>query len=277
MSMTEIRSPPLATIVEVISAAIGVGFVVSLIYDWGYGFALGLDFSQLPSTVTDHFRTGILWFPPLLAAALFWVAVEYQIQLLEKGLTEDEIVETAKNPKKLKKFRDGPYKLLPWIMLLGCANFLLIGDAASAALPVGLSVLWLKFAEWCNSAPLIRQRRAVELKVAFTLIPVAVICAFFFGYNSAVTAAFKEPKVVEIELDSKRLLADLKLLRVFEAGFLVLNSESYISFIPFDHVVEVRQKQKYMPYRGFLCEYFEVVCDDLESMSEKAEPPVRSD
>jgi hypothetical protein len=273
--MSDATKRAVTIFVEGITAAIAVGFVASVIYDWGFGYALGLNLAQLPTTISDHFRSGVLWFPPLIGLVLFYLAVEYQLQRVERGLTEEEIVQSSKNPEKTRRFREGPYKLLPWLMLLGLIYYLMIGDTLSAVLPVALSILWLQFADWCNSVPLIRLRRAAEIRVGFALIPVAIICAFFVGYNAAVNAALWEPDLVDVRLQSGRSYTEMRLLRVFETGVFLLGKDDHISFIPTRQVTEVRRERRYQPFRGFLCEYFGR-CTDKSSSSNKAPQPTAS-
>src|SRR5919197_1500493 len=101
----------IGAVAEGIAVAIAVGFVVSVIYDWGFVYALGMDFGCLPTTTTDHFRSGLLWFPSLLGLIFLYVAIEFQFQRVERGLTEKEIIESSSNPVWTRKFREGPQKL----------------------------------------------------------------------------------------------------------------------------------------------------------------------
>ena len=161
---------------ELLSSGIAIivpgGCFISVIYDWGFLYALNLGFRDVPTTITDHFRTGLVWFPYLIALVIAYYAIEFQFQRVERGLTEEEIVSTSKNPERLKKFREGPYKLLTWMAPLGVLNFLMIGDAVASIFPLFLSITWISFAGWCYSAPLIQIRRSRFVQLAFTLLPV---------------------------------------------------------------------------------------------------------
>src|SRR3989304_6241901 len=163
--MTSESSPvSIGALVEGAAAIVAVGFVVSVIYDWGFVYALGLDFAHLPTTTADHFRSGLLWFPPLLVAVLAYAAIEFQFQRVERGLTEKEIVESSSNPERMRKFREGPWKLVVWAAPVYVVSYFLIGDAFASLLPLMLAIVWMGFAEWCYSAPLIKQRRSRNLQ-----------------------------------------------------------------------------------------------------------------
>ena len=112
--MSESNPLTIKVLAEGAAVVVAIGFVVSVMYDWGFVRALSLDFAYLPTTTSDHFRSGLLWFPPLLVGVLLYVAVEFQFQRVERGLTEKEIVESSSNPERMRKFREGPWKLVAW-------------------------------------------------------------------------------------------------------------------------------------------------------------------
>jgi hypothetical protein len=248
MNYLEIMSSGIAIIVP-------AGFVISVIYDWGFLYALNLGFRDVPTTITDHFRTGLVWFPYLIALVIAYYAIEFQFQRVERGLTEEEIVSTSKNPERLKKFREGPYKLLTWMAPLGVLNFLMIGDAVASIFPLFLSITWISFAGWCYSAPLIQIRRSRFVQLAFTLLPVIVIIAFFSGYNNAVEAAQSKPIHVNVHLSVNNENIEGKILRSFDKGVMVMSPEETIKYIPWSQIKLVENKDKYVPFRGFILKY----------------------
>ncbi len=241
---------------EGIALVVSVGFVISVIYDWGFVYALGLDLMSLPITTSDYFRTGVIWFPYLIAFVFMYFAVEFQFHRVERGLSEQEIIENSKYPEKMKKFREGPWKLIKWIAPLAIFTYVLIGDVMSSVLPLTLSITWMGFAEWCYSAPLIQLRRKWETQVAFTFLPIIFILAFFSGYNAAVDAAMREPNQVTITMSQPSPPLKGNLLREFERGILILNDSAHVTFVPWGQVESIKDVEKYKPFRGILCEWF---------------------
>ena len=45
----------------------------SVFYDFAFLKALGLSFSDVPTTIADHVRSGIVWIPPLVVGSAFYV------------------------------------------------------------------------------------------------------------------------------------------------------------------------------------------------------------
>ena len=248
----------MGAVAEGVAVTVTVGFVVSVIYDWGFVYALGLDFSYLPTTTADHFRSGLLWFPSLLTFLLVCVAIEFQFQRVERGLTEKELVESSSNPKWVRKFRKGPWRFAVWIAPFYVTSFVLIGDAFATVLPSMLAVVWWGFADWCYSAPLIKLRRNTEVQFGFKYLPIVGIIAFFSGYNAAIDAAVRKPTQVTIERRESAASTSGNVLRALDKGLLVLGDGNSIQFVPWDQVHAIENTKPYKPFRGILCEWFNV-------------------
>lgn len=259
------RTLSIGMVAEGIAIVVAIGFVISVIYDWGFVYAVNLKLMSLPTTVSDHFRTGVVWFPYLLAFAFLYFAVEFQFQRVERGLTEQEIIESSKKPEKLKKFRESSWKLIKWTAPLAVFNYVLLGDILSSALPLMLSFVWMGFAEWCYSAPLIKLRRSWISQAAFTFLPIIFILAFFSGYNAAVDAAIREPKRVDVtfSLQSPNLKGNL--LREFERGIFIISDSDRVTFIPWTQIKSIKTEEKYKPFRGLLCEWLHICTDTVSN------------
>jgi len=272
----ETRKFSIGMVTEGIAIFVAIGFVVSVIYDWGFFYAIDIVSISLPTTISDHFRTGVVWFPYLLAFVFMFFAVEFQFQRVERGLTEKEIVESSKNPEKLKKFREGPWKLIKWTAPLAVFNYILIGDILSSALPFMLSIMWMSFAGWCYSTPLIQLRRSWETQTAFTFLPIIFIIAFFSGYNAAVDASVREPKQVNITFSqqSNHLKGDL--LREFERGVFILSESDNVTFIPWGQIKSIETVETYKPFRGILCEWFQICTDTASNKANSADAKSRA-
>jgi len=253
----------IAIVVKIITIIVAIGFVISVIYNWGFTQALGLKLMNLPTTISDRYHTAVNCFSQLLVPVFLYFAVEFLIQRLEKGLTEQEIIESSKNPEKTKKFRESPWKLIKWIFLFAFFSYILLGDIylspASWDLPIMLSFVWLCFAEWTYSAPLIKLRRHCVLQAAFTFLPIIFILTFFLGYNAAVDAAVRKPKQVNITFTSQSPNLKGNLLREFERGVLIISDNDNLTFIPWTQIKSINTKEKYKPFfRGILCERFHI-------------------
>jgi hypothetical protein len=269
---TDAPSSLIKCIAEAVAAIVAAGFVISVVYDWGFIRALGMGFAELPTTTADHFRSGLLWFPPLAAAGLVYVAIEFQFQRVERGLTEKEIIESSRKPEWTRKFRGGPQKLFAWMTPLLVITYALVGDAYSTLPPWVLAIVWMSFSDWCYSTPLIKQRRNRAVQLGFTFVPIIGILAYFSGYNAAIDAAFRKP--VEVTLERPQPLQPISgsLLRTLDRGVLILPENKLIQFVPWNQVQGIVQKTSYHPFRGLLCEWFKK-CPIAENNSSDTSGP----
>lgn len=274
--MSESSPLTIRSLAEGATVIVAIGFVVSVIYDWGFVNALGLDFAYLPTTTSDHLRSGLLWFPPLLAMVFGYAALEFHFQRVERGLTEKEIVESSSNPKWMLKFRDGPGKLMAWTAPFFVVTYALIGDAFAAVLPMTSAVAWLGFAEWCYSPPLIRQRRNRYVQLGFTFLPIIGILAFFTGYNAAVDAAIRHPTEVTIERPEPLTAASGNVLRTLDKGVLLLTTSGAIQFTPWNQVMSIVNRKAYTPFRGVLCEWFKRCPQKDNATNKPVQPSTKS-
>jgi hypothetical protein len=100
----------------------------SLLYDWGFYLALDLSFLEVPSVLSDHVRSALLWFPKVAVSLGAMLISEMFLQRIEKGMSEDEIIASSPNPKQTKIFRESPHKFIALTAMLGVIGYVIAGD-----------------------------------------------------------------------------------------------------------------------------------------------------
>lgn len=65
--MSESKSFGIEHVGALVGACTAIALVLSVCYDLGFFKAVGLDFRQVPTSIADHVRTGIIWGPGLAA------------------------------------------------------------------------------------------------------------------------------------------------------------------------------------------------------------------
>ncbi|MCK4841338.1 MAG: hypothetical protein KAT04_05590 [Methylococcales bacterium] len=141
-----------------IGIIVSVSFVTSIIYDWGFYSAIGLKFDIIPTSLSDHFRSALIWVPTVITGGFFILFNEILTRRIEKGFTEEEIIEGSNNPDKTRKNRERPFKIIPYIALVGVFLWILFGDYFRSNLGLFLFILWIVFSTWCLSHPRIIER-----------------------------------------------------------------------------------------------------------------------
>jgi hypothetical protein len=240
--------------------ALGASFslVSSLVYDWGFFSALSLTFLEIPSTLSDHVRSALIWFPKIIASFGAIVVFELLTRRLEKGMTEEEIVQSSRNPERTRKFRNGPLLFMAYCSVFAVAGYILAGAVFLHALPLSLCILWFVFSAWAQSHPRILNRRPFAFRVTAHWLPPVMIWLYFAGYAEAVR--LYDTTALQAKLTTATSIDTVVLLRHLERGVLVKESSESVAFRPWSEIKKLETAGKYTPAQGILCVWFHVGC-----------------
>ena len=243
--------------IETFAKATGIlaatALVLSVIYDWGFLYSLGLNYSTVPTTIADHVRSALVWVPNTLFAMFIGLSIEFINQRIERGLTEEEIIQSSKNPARLRKFRKGPSVLFRVFAPIAVGGFLLLGDLYRGIIPLALMVVWSMFSEWANGTPLIKLRRNGTAMALFHWLPIVFFIVFFMGYNNAADIASKSTPSLRVTLEGTTAQFEVSGLRYLERGTLALDpTTKRITFLPWNQVRKLEFTETYKPYGGLL-------------------------
>ena len=255
---------PIPSVIEISTKVFALGattsLLASLVYDWGFFSALSLSFLEIPSSLSDHVRSTLLWFPKVFASFGGLFVFELLTRRIEKGMTEDEIVRSSPNPECMRRFRAGPsLRLITCISFSVVAVCILAGSVLLHALPFALCGIWLRFSVWAQSAPLIRARRPVAVRLAVHFVPLVIIFLYFSGYTEAVRL-YERPAQPAKLTNASSTSETITLLRLLDKGVLVKEASGVIAFRPWSEIKHLETPGKYTPVQGILCVWFHVGC-----------------
>ncbi|OIN95299.1 MAG: hypothetical protein AUJ48_03455 [Deltaproteobacteria bacterium CG1_02_45_11] len=249
-------------ILEKLAKASGVlaacALILSVIHDWGFFFALDIGFIDIPTSIGDHIRSALIWLPNILFCFFIVIAIEFVNQRIERGLTEEEIIQSSKKPERLRKFRQGPAVLFRILAPVLVAGFLLIGNFYRGILPIALVVCWAMFSEWANNAPLIKIRRSETTQKIFHWLPIIFFFVFFWGYNNASDLASDDVPRFKLTLSNADRALEVNILRHVEKGTLVIEPKTKkITLISWPEVLNLEPIEPYKPYFGIFGRFFD--------------------
>ncbi len=133
---------------SLVAGVAGAGFVISISCDIGYFHELGYPIQELPTTFSDHVRSAVNWISWILMSSIIAIAIWLFTTGIEKGQTEEEIINTSPVPRFFRKFRSGWVYFLTAVVLLAFVSYLLWGVLTGGA-AVGIFIIWLEFSIWC--------------------------------------------------------------------------------------------------------------------------------
>lgn len=241
-----------------LSMIASLSVLVSFTYDWGFFYTLGIDFSEAPTSISDHVRSWLVWLPLVAAGALFVLSQELLIdRFVNRKVMGSTIVETSPqlghSPKKRQiwtrffNISFGPVLLALW---------LLFGDALYMTLWISFPVTWVLFSSWIFRHPTMLRRYSPSFTLSVTLVPAFFIFMFFLGGLNAYTR-FSMPSashtiVLRSATDSIQP-EEIRLLRSFQDWLLVRDVNNKIAWIGLDDTVRVRRLEDNDQFRGFAC------------------------
>lgn len=252
----------------------------SLLYDWGFYLALDLSFLEVPSVLSDHVRSALLWFPKVAVSLGALLINEMFLQRMEKGMSDDEIIASSPNPERTKRFRKSPQKLIALTAMLGVIGYVIAGDFFLGILPLGLCIGWITFSVWAQSSERLLVRRPIAIRLAIHVLPPIAMWLFFTGYNDAVRLYQPSAGSSQISIKNTSKPESVVLLRQLDKGLLVKEQNGAVGFRPWSEIEKIETPGKYTPRKGVICNWFGVGCLPLAqdpqptSVKEKSNPAV---
>jgi len=229
----------------------------SILYDWGFYRALDISLAEIPTSISDHIRSGLVWIPGALFGLGLAALVELFTRRIEGGMTEEEIAQSSPHPERTRRMRNRPMtalKIFAWIALI---LYIAFGEAFREGLWITWLVLWPALGFWLSDHPRIVQRRSPMLVLAVVLVPLVSLPIWEFGHQSGKhKLGLREPTHVLL-LDQPATSHDSVVVHRFLAGGILVGELGTpgTRFVRWEAVSEVKKIGSGESFRGFLCSW----------------------
>jgi hypothetical protein len=274
-----IETQKLPTWIDSLGKAVGViaaaSLTTSIVYDWGFYYALDLSFSDLPTSLADHIRSTLVWAPVVACTAFLSMIYELLTRRIEGGMTEEEIIQGSPNPERTSRMRSRPYKFMTILAVIILFSYILFGESFSSGLPIALMLVWFSFSSWANRHPRILERRPPALSFMIHWIPPFIIWMAFAGYNDARSQIKQEqPRHIVCLKEAPQAVLRTNVVRTFERGVLIKTpGEKNTIFLAWPSIQTMQSKYERKLFRGILCNLFNL-CSPEPDGKLKSEPEV---
>ena len=254
-------------IASVIGVVASVSILVSFIYDWGFFYALGISFNEAPTTISDHVQSWLVWLPRVIIFVIVFSAYEFVTLRIERGMSEEEIVETSRNPSLTRRIRNSPYVFLKVLGPSVVVIWFLVGEnyVPTVALFMGGVITWTMMASWIFRHPRVNARHSKLSFLSFFWIPPLIMAVFFGGYISAGIAESEYSASIEFsahDLNSVSTIESrkIKLIRSYENWLLIKDKKNRISWIKMNNVNNLVKLEEKQPFPGMICIFSTQMC-----------------
>nr|VVV06026.1 hypothetical protein AW0309160_03510 [Aliivibrio wodanis] len=165
-----------------VSALIPIILSLSIVYDFGYFSSLGLSFSDIPTTISDHLRSSIVWLPTALICIFFISIIELFTRRLEQGMTEEEIINNSSNPQRTAKIRKSPFYFITAITVSIPIVYLFGVKIPVVAWQFFWIITWFLLHDFIFGHQRIASQITKEYSLLIRWIPAVILWVLFSGY-----------------------------------------------------------------------------------------------
>lgn len=248
---------------------------LSVLYDYSYLKALGLNFAEVQTTIADHVRSALVWLPTMLAALAFVVLWELFTRRVEGFKSEEEIIGSSKNPTLLRKIRRGPDKALVVFACIFMLQQLLFSTSDSSWYLI-FALGWVLVATGAVAHDRMRPRFTLGTALIFVLLPFAAGGIGYLGFTHAERAMKSPAKVWQVTFANEEggigESAGVALLRRFSTTAVLVTTEGEVRVVPDASIMgAVRVRQA--PTRSIVCTATGFFCSEAAGPAKRQVEP----
>lgn len=267
----------LGAIVEGASRVLGVlgaaTLALSAFYDFSYLKALGLGFSEVQTTLSDHARSALVWIPALLVGVAFYALWELTTRRIEGFRSEEELAQGTRNPERTRRFRQGPHKAMTiLICIIIVTQFLFVRSDSSWYVIFGLG--WGLAASGAVRHERVRPLLTTGSALAIVLIPFAAASIGYQGYLSAERALTSPtPRwriTLATELGKPAETVDATLIRRFSSTAVLVTTQGEVWVVP-EGSVQIATRVQGPPSRSLVCMVTGYLCNEASVPAKKVD------
>lgn len=240
---------------NVLAVLATVSLGLSVIYDWAYLYWLGISFSEVPTTLSDHGRSALVWMPSAGVALFAMLILELINRRLEQGMTEQELIEKSKNPKFTKFFRESPFIVAQVFAAGGVVVYILWAAIPLETFLICSIIIWFTFSRWIFSHKRIHERTTPIFRIGIAIVPAIAIYFAYHGMTAAKAdlSATNPEKVRTLSFKRDGKTIEGRILRSFEnVTLLWIPHEKKIRIVPLGELDYIDSSFQEKLFRGVL-------------------------
>lgn len=204
-----------------------LALTLSIVYDFAFFTMLGTSFSEMPTSISDHIRSSLVWIPTTAIIVFILFVIELFNRRIEHWKTEEEIIATSPIPKFTKYFRASP-KYLFFILSL---TPLYLWFFHNILLPLNAwaltsMIFWAIFHNFLFHHDSVLKNISYEFYMLSRWIPLIFIYVFFNGAINAEAIKSGIGKKYSFELSIEPKLIHASLARSFNNHYLLWSKEN---------------------------------------------------
>lgn len=243
-----------AAIGHLIAPVTAFSLVLSIVYDWGYFEAIGLSFAEVPTTITDHIRTALVWAPMVFTGLLIGVSWAAMWSSRDSSMSK----EAERAPSFYKRHKTKAFVAASFLVIW--AHWLW-GDFFSSPMVVAVGYLALVATEHWLIARLPVGSMSAGAVAIVAILPSITLSLYFIGFAMGTEQLYRSPKVLINASLPEEVSDKVTVLKYMERGLLVATEDGKAIFLGWDQIRSVEQPLREKQQNNRMCRFFDVGCD----------------
>lgn len=236
--------------------------VASLIYDYAFLWALGLSFNDIPSSISEHIRSAILWSPAAFLYLIIIILYELLIRLSYNGMSEEEILSKKYDAIELRKIKRKQNNIVYGLFIAGTIYYTFVATDDSW--------MYLSFmAAYAFIFGLVSTNANMEKLLASRISRILFLAPFFLtmlgntGFGAGKELLNSKKIIWELNISQKDEVTALKFigLRRFSEFTIAIAENQNISIIPNGSILNARMLKQIEPKISNACKWFNLTCE----------------
>lgn len=241
-------------IITITKLAVPSVIILSIAYEWSYFYGLGIPLSLTPLGTSDFLKGWIRWYPVAFGFLTGLFLIKILIPRLENWKSEHEIVQSSMNPEATRKARYLPWQIAQYLSIVILLIPLLFGENYITAGTMSLGYLWARFIIWLlKGSPW----ETFNLN-ALLFGGLAIFLIILLGFHSGSSILTNIDPQNLTTYKSNESSQPLHIIRSFEQWTLVKTGSKEFSWIQHESNAMINFKSEREPFRGLLCNYFDI-------------------
>ncbi|MEW9584300.1 hypothetical protein [Paraburkholderia sp. DGU8] len=244
-------------VVKMVGLAASLSLPASILFDWGFFNALGMPLRQVPTSLVDHAKSAVFWFPfVILMGAMMTASQMLVVRFTSKMGPSLKPVEN-KNPDIAalwRKVRQSHRRLFLTAAAIGIAMmiaYLVVGDSVFIGLVGGVSALWIAFAVWSVGHPGGLRRWSADVLTLLVFGPPAAVTLWGVGHMAGMAVHFA-PLSTTITVTGAPP-QNVAVIRYLDKGLLARTKGGSAEFFQWSTLASTSTPSTYQDYDGLLC------------------------
>lgn len=244
----------------ILALAVAIGVAFSVVYDWGFVHGLGVRLDTVPTSLTDHARTGILWAPFVAPMLLFTqVFTAFMDRHVAPILDRDEESERS----RVRRARERIWSHVGWAALVAFVFYGAFGHRA-----MGLVALVTMFALIAAVETTLKPKKhpdtdsTILFRYSILALGIIVFVMFLVGFSRGkdVLIDRERPSVIVDYRAPDESVRQALVARTYESFLIAIDVDRIVLVLRNEQVVGLRSAAPTRVDTGYFCLAWSLGC-----------------